>query len=174
MVTAMVALQAAAELAATGAEAATAGGAVAAAKSEAPAAGELAATAGAAAGAEAGTATGGGAPAAAELAAAGAQPPPAAAAATERSSVRHHLDLGCGIGSVLLMVSWGLPEVQSLGVEAQEVSVGMARRSIKYNGAADRIKVGGYAVARGPGWGYATIVSVISTALPLNFSSSTH
>ena len=44
------------------------------------------------------------------------------------------LDLGCGIGSVLLMVAWGLPAATCvLGVEAQDVSVALCRRSIRYN-----------------------------------------
>lgn len=52
-----------------------------------------------------------------------------------------HLDLGCGIGSVLLWVAWRFPELQSLGIEAQEVSAGMARRSIAWNGIGARTSV---------------------------------
>lgn len=51
------------------------------------------------------------------------------------------LDLGCGIGSVLMMVAWGLPSVRSVGVEAQEVSIAMARRSLAYNGLDDRVEL---------------------------------
>jgi len=51
------------------------------------------------------------------------------------------LDLGCGIGSVLLMVAWRLPRATCLGVEAQDVSMSMARRSIRYNGVEDRVTV---------------------------------
>lgn len=51
------------------------------------------------------------------------------------------LDLGCGIGSVLLMVAWRLPRATCLGVEAQEVSMSLARRSIRYDGAAERVTV---------------------------------
>ena len=47
--------------------------------------------------------------------------------------VRRALDLGCGIGSVLLMVAWGLPDASLVGVEAQDVSVALARRSVRYN-----------------------------------------
>jgi hypothetical protein len=67
----------------------------------------------------------------------------ATSAGTSRQPPAHHLDLGCGIGSVLLMVAWGLPGVASCGVEAQEVSLGLARRSILYNGVADRVQVRG-------------------------------
>ena len=52
-----------------------------------------------------------------------------------------YLDLGTGIGSVALMVSWLLPDVRTLGVEAQAVSAALARRSIRYNGIADRFEV---------------------------------
>lgn len=54
---------------------------------------------------------------------------------------RRHVDIGCGIGSVLMMVAWRFPTVASLGVEAQALSVGMARRSIAYNGASQRVSV---------------------------------
>lgn len=52
-----------------------------------------------------------------------------------------YLDLGTGIGSVALMVSWLLPDVQTVGVEAQTVSAALARRSIRYNGIADRFEM---------------------------------
>ena len=51
------------------------------------------------------------------------------------------LDLGCGIGSVLMMVAWQFPNATCLGVEAQTLSASMARRSLQYNGADDRVKV---------------------------------
>ncbi len=51
------------------------------------------------------------------------------------------LDLGCGIGSVLQMVAWAFPNTVSVGVEAQAVSVGLARRSVRYNGGEDRVTV---------------------------------
>jgi len=51
---------------------------------------------------------------------------------------RDYLDLGTGIGSVGLMVSWSLPEVHYTGIEAQEVSAALAARSIRYNGLQDR------------------------------------
>ena len=51
------------------------------------------------------------------------------------------LDLGCGIGSVGLLLLWRFPGLRMVGVEAQEVSVGLARRSIRYNGADRRAEV---------------------------------
>lgn len=51
------------------------------------------------------------------------------------------LDLGTGIGSVLLMLAWHLPEAALLGVEAQPVSADLARRSIAWNGVGDRVRV---------------------------------
>lgn len=53
-------------------------------------------------------------------------------------SARRAADLGCGIGSVLMMLAWGLPEARLAGVEAQDLSARMARRSIAYNGIEDR------------------------------------
>jgi tRNA1Val (adenine37-N6)-methyltransferase len=53
----------------------------------------------------------------------------------------HCLDLGCGIGSVLMMVAWQFPNATCLGVEAQTLSASMARRSLQYNGAEERVKV---------------------------------
>lgn len=49
------------------------------------------------------------------------------------------LDLGCGIGSVLLMVAWRLPLARCVGVEAQSLSYALAQRSVAYNGAAARV-----------------------------------
>lgn len=54
---------------------------------------------------------------------------------------RATLDMGCGIGSVLLMVAWRLPAATCLGVEAQSVSISLAHRSIRYNGASGRVSV---------------------------------
>ena len=50
-------------------------------------------------------------------------------------------DLGCGIGAVLLLLAWRFPGARALGVEAQAVSVELARRSIAWNGVADRCAV---------------------------------
>jgi tRNA1(Val) A37 N6-methylase TrmN6 len=51
------------------------------------------------------------------------------------------LDLGCGIGSVLLMNAWRLPRAALVGIEAQDVSHDLATRSIAYNGVGDRVSV---------------------------------
>lgn len=51
------------------------------------------------------------------------------------------LDLGCGIGSVLMMIAWAHPSIESVGIEAQQVSAEMARRSVAYNGAEARVQV---------------------------------
>jgi tRNA1Val (adenine37-N6)-methyltransferase len=51
------------------------------------------------------------------------------------------LDLGCGIGSVLLFLAWRFPGADATGIEAQALSAGMARRSIRWNGVGDRVRV---------------------------------
>ena len=53
-----------------------------------------------------------------------------------------YLDMGCGIGSVGMSTLHHLPEEARLtGIEAQEVSVGLARRSVAYNGLEGRVDV---------------------------------
>ena len=51
------------------------------------------------------------------------------------------LDLGCGIGSVALLLAWRFPALTVTGVEAQPESAALARRSARYNGAADRVAI---------------------------------
>ena len=51
------------------------------------------------------------------------------------------LDLGCGIGSVLMLLAWRFPAARAVGVEAQRISVDLARRSLAWNGAAERCRV---------------------------------
>jgi tRNA1Val (adenine37-N6)-methyltransferase len=51
------------------------------------------------------------------------------------------LDLGCGIGSVLLFLAWRFPATRFAGVEAQAVSAALARRSLAWNGAAERAEI---------------------------------
>jgi tRNA1(Val) A37 N6-methylase TrmN6 len=51
------------------------------------------------------------------------------------------LDLGCGLGSVLLMVAWKLPNANVTGVEAQADRAAMGRRSIAYNGVESRCQI---------------------------------
>jgi tRNA1(Val) A37 N6-methylase TrmN6 len=49
------------------------------------------------------------------------------------------IDLGCGIGSVLLFLAWRFPDTPFVGVEAQDVSIGLARRSLAWNGLEARV-----------------------------------
>lgn len=53
--------------------------------------------------------------------------------------VERALDLGSGIGSVALSVAWRLPGATVATVEAQDISVRLARKSIAYNGLTDRV-----------------------------------
>jgi tRNA1Val (adenine37-N6)-methyltransferase len=50
------------------------------------------------------------------------------------------LDLGCGLGSVLLMLADKLPEAQLFGLEAQEISHALAVRNIERNGLGERVR----------------------------------
>lgn len=47
-------------------------------------------------------------------------------------------DLGSGIGSVALIAAWRLPGAHFCTVEAQEISIRLASKSVRYNGVADR------------------------------------
>lgn len=51
------------------------------------------------------------------------------------------IDLGCGLGSVLMLVAWAYPECRVVGFEAQAARAARARRSLKYNGADVRCAV---------------------------------
>jgi tRNA1Val (adenine37-N6)-methyltransferase len=51
------------------------------------------------------------------------------------------LDLGCGIGSVLLHLAWSLPEATLCGIEAQASSFELLRRNIERNALGARINV---------------------------------
>jgi tRNA1(Val) A37 N6-methylase TrmN6 len=51
------------------------------------------------------------------------------------------LDLGSGIGSLALIAAWRLPGARLVTVEAQEVSVALARKSVAFNGLLDRVDV---------------------------------
>jgi tRNA1(Val) A37 N6-methylase TrmN6 len=62
-------------------------------------------------------------------------------AARARPEARVALDLGCGIGSVLLMVGWRIPGARLFGVEAQELSAAIARRNVAENGLSARAEV---------------------------------
>ncbi|HEX6158643.1 MAG TPA: methyltransferase [Thermoanaerobaculia bacterium] len=47
-------------------------------------------------------------------------------------------DLGSGIGSVAMVTAWRLPGARFCTVEAQEISIRLARKSVRYNGLDDR------------------------------------
>jgi len=52
--------------------------------------------------------------------------------------VERACDLGSGIGSVAIIAAWRLPGARFVTVEAQEMSIRLARKSVAYNGLADR------------------------------------
>jgi tRNA1(Val) A37 N6-methylase TrmN6 len=49
------------------------------------------------------------------------------------------LDLGCGVGSVLLHLAWSIPDAILVGVEAQAVSFSLLERNVAHNGLGDRV-----------------------------------
>lgn len=51
------------------------------------------------------------------------------------------LDLGCGLGSVLLITAWAFPEATFVGLEALEEHVTYARRNLLLNGCDQRARV---------------------------------
>lgn len=55
-----------------------------------------------------------------------------------RPDARSCLDLGCGIGSVLLMVAYKLPHARVVGLEAQKESFDLAFENVTRNGIAGR------------------------------------
>ncbi|MGH8056351.1 MAG: tRNA1(Val) (adenine(37)-N6)-methyltransferase [Candidatus Entotheonellia bacterium] len=74
------------------------------------------------------------------------------AAARAKPDARHLLDLGSGVGSVGLLALWKLPTAEHLTlVEIQEVSHGLARRTIDYNGLAGRVRLQLQDLRRWPG-----------------------
>eukprot|EP01083_Nonionella_stella_P040280 109416_1 len=55
---------------------------------------------------------------------------------SEKKTPLRYLDLGCGNGSVLQMVSWGLLgefELTAFGIEARSEAASLARRSLTFN-----------------------------------------
>jgi tRNA1(Val) A37 N6-methylase TrmN6 len=54
---------------------------------------------------------------------------------------RRIADLGSGIGSVGMTAAWRCPGAQVVTVEAQEISVALARKSVAYNGLQDRYRI---------------------------------
>lgn len=54
---------------------------------------------------------------------------------------RTHLDLGCGLGSVLLMVADRLRDVRALGIEAQVESFALASHNVRQSWLAPRVRL---------------------------------
>lgn len=57
---------------------------------------------------------------------------------THAPRVERAADLGSGIGSVALIAAWRLPGATFVTVEAQEMSIALARKSVRYNGLESR------------------------------------
>lgn len=51
------------------------------------------------------------------------------------------LDLGCGLGSVLLITAWAFPEAELVGLEVLDEHLDFARRNILLNGCEERARV---------------------------------
>lgn len=64
---------------------------------------------------------------------------------------RRVLDLGCGLGSVLLHMAWRLPDAQLVGIEAQSESFQLLERNVARSGYADRIRIE-HGDLREPSW----------------------
>lgn len=62
-------------------------------------------------------------------------------AARARPDAATFVDLGCGVGSVLLMIAWKIPSARGVGVEAQEISFSLAARNVEHNGLGDRVRL---------------------------------
>lgn len=64
-----------------------------------------------------------------------------AAAHAHEVGARRLLDLGCGLGSVLLMMAWRCPDADVTGIEAQADRAALGRRSIDFNGVEHRCRI---------------------------------
>lgn len=62
-------------------------------------------------------------------------------ACTQAVAPRRVLDLGCGIGSVLLMVAWAAPRAELVGLEVHPAHAAFARRNVVVNGCEARVRV---------------------------------
>jgi tRNA1(Val) A37 N6-methylase TrmN6 len=62
-------------------------------------------------------------------------------AAKSAPRARRVLDLGCGLGSVLLHLAWSLPEASLVGVEAQEISFELLTLNLSRSGFARRVRI---------------------------------
>lgn len=61
-------------------------------------------------------------------------------AVTEAPDAPTHLDLGCGIGSVLMLVAYKLRHARHVGIEAQAQSHALCLRSLAHNALQDRVQ----------------------------------
>lgn len=62
-------------------------------------------------------------------------------AAREAPGAKRVLDLGCGLGSVLLTLAWKLPEATLVGIEAQAMSFELCRRNVARNELGARVAI---------------------------------
>jgi tRNA1Val (adenine37-N6)-methyltransferase len=62
-------------------------------------------------------------------------------AMTHHPDPSHVLDLGCGLGSVLLHLAWSAPDARLVGVEAQAISFALLQRNVAYNDVGHRVTV---------------------------------
>ena len=60
---------------------------------------------------------------------------------SQGASVSRVLDLGSGIGSVGMIAAWRLPQAQFVTIEAQDISVRLARKSALFNQILDRYDI---------------------------------
>jgi tRNA1(Val) A37 N6-methylase TrmN6 len=51
------------------------------------------------------------------------------------------VDLGCGLGSVLLHLAWSAPTATLVGVEAQAVSYALLERNVAHNHLSERVRI---------------------------------
>jgi tRNA1(Val) A37 N6-methylase TrmN6 len=51
------------------------------------------------------------------------------------------LDLGCGLGSVLLHLAWSVPAATLVGAEVQDVSFALLQRNVNHNRLGDRVGI---------------------------------
>lgn len=56
-------------------------------------------------------------------------------------SPKRVLDLGCGLGSVLLHLAWSIPDATLVGIEAQAVSFELLQRNVAHNALGPRVSV---------------------------------
>jgi tRNA1Val (adenine37-N6)-methyltransferase len=66
-------------------------------------------------------------------------------------AARRVLDLGCGLGSVLLHLAWKLPDAELVGIEAQAESFQLLERNVARSGFASRIRIE-HGDLREPAW----------------------